>query len=196
MLTQCTTSQGSHYLGTLLPLMRTPQMPVVDWTDAPAYLNGLVRFVERRNLVSARVPSHFKLSLQRRLALYSTWLWLAWIVFEDLNRASQYILCVRVMTTNQVMICREIKTHMCCMGEKKFWVLYLVLFRITIKFYKCEWQICIHMYIYSVSSSGWPIINAVLWNITVTSLYRVADKSLSPPTSRCIFLWLEYFVWC
>jgi hypothetical protein len=30
----------------------------------PADLNGLVRFAERRNLVSARVPSHFKRSLQ------------------------------------------------------------------------------------------------------------------------------------
>jgi len=43
----------------LLPLMRTPRLPVVDRTDAPADLNGLVRFAERRNLVSARVPSHF-----------------------------------------------------------------------------------------------------------------------------------------
>ena len=47
----------------LLPLMRTPRLPVVDGTDAPADLNGLVRFGERRNLVSARVPSHFKRSL-------------------------------------------------------------------------------------------------------------------------------------
>jgi len=44
--------------------MRTPQLPVVDWTDAPADLNGLVRFTERRNRVPARVPSHFKRSLQ------------------------------------------------------------------------------------------------------------------------------------
>jgi hypothetical protein len=43
----------------LLPLMRTPRLPVVDWTDAPADLNGLVRFAERRNLASARVPSRF-----------------------------------------------------------------------------------------------------------------------------------------
>jgi hypothetical protein len=43
----------------LLPLMRTPWLPVVDWTDAPADLNGLVRFAEKRNLVSVRVPSHF-----------------------------------------------------------------------------------------------------------------------------------------
>jgi len=31
----------------------------------PACLHGLVRFAERRNLVSARVPSHYKRSLQR-----------------------------------------------------------------------------------------------------------------------------------
>jgi len=29
-----------------LPVMRTPRLPVVDWTDAPADLNGLVRFAE------------------------------------------------------------------------------------------------------------------------------------------------------
>jgi hypothetical protein len=44
----------------LLPLMRTPRLLVVDRTEAPADLNGLVRFAERRNLVSALVPSHFK----------------------------------------------------------------------------------------------------------------------------------------
>jgi hypothetical protein len=40
----------SHYLGTvypaLLPLMRTPRLPVVDWADAPVDLNGFVRFAE------------------------------------------------------------------------------------------------------------------------------------------------------
>ena len=41
----------------LLKLMRTPRLPAVDWTDAPTDLNGLVCFGERRNLVSARVPS-------------------------------------------------------------------------------------------------------------------------------------------
>ena len=54
----------SHYLRTpLLPLMRTPPMPVVDWTDAPADLNGLVCFAKRRNLVSAHVLSHSRRSL-------------------------------------------------------------------------------------------------------------------------------------
>jgi len=38
-------------------------LPVVDWTDTPADLNGLVRFAERWNLVSVRVPSHFKCGL-------------------------------------------------------------------------------------------------------------------------------------
>ena len=44
----------------LLTLMRTPRLPT---DDAPADLNGLVRFGERRNLVSARVPSRFKRTL-------------------------------------------------------------------------------------------------------------------------------------
>ena len=48
----------------LLPLMCTPRLPAVYWTDATTELNGLVRFGGRRNLVSARVPSHFKRSLQ------------------------------------------------------------------------------------------------------------------------------------
>ena len=47
----------------LLPLMHTTRLPVVDRTDAPADLNGLVRFAEIRNPVSARVPSHFKRAL-------------------------------------------------------------------------------------------------------------------------------------
>ena len=48
----------------LLSLMCTPRLSVVGCTDAPADLNGLVRFAERRNLVSARLPSHLKRSLQ------------------------------------------------------------------------------------------------------------------------------------
>jgi hypothetical protein len=49
----------------LLPLMHTPRLPVVDWTDASVDLNGLLRSAERRNLVSAHVPSHFKRSLMK-----------------------------------------------------------------------------------------------------------------------------------
>jgi hypothetical protein len=49
----------------LLTLMRTPRLPAVDWTDAPADLNGLIRFGERLNLVSARVPSRFKRTIQK-----------------------------------------------------------------------------------------------------------------------------------
>jgi len=47
----------------LLPLMCTLWLPLVKRTYAPTDLNGLVRFAKRRNLVSARVPSHFKGSL-------------------------------------------------------------------------------------------------------------------------------------
>jgi hypothetical protein len=54
----------SHYLGTwciqhYYRWCAHTRLPVLDRTDAPADLNGLVRSAERRNLVSARVPSHF-----------------------------------------------------------------------------------------------------------------------------------------
>ena len=69
----------------LLPLMRTIRLPVFDWTDAPADLNGLVCFAGRRNLVSARVPSHLKRSLQ--IASNVFWrvhvereFWIFWLV--------------------------------------------------------------------------------------------------------------------
>jgi len=51
--------------------MRTPRLPVVDWTDATADLNGLGHFAERRNLVSARVPSHFNWPLHNMACLVS-----------------------------------------------------------------------------------------------------------------------------
>jgi len=58
----------------LLPLMRTPRLPAVDWTDTPADLNGLVRFGERRNLVSAHVPSHFKRTITLTVFPLQQWL--------------------------------------------------------------------------------------------------------------------------
>jgi len=59
----------THYLGTWYI-----QLPVVDWTGAPADLNGLVCFAERRNLVSARVPSHFKHSLLHTVPHHFYWM--------------------------------------------------------------------------------------------------------------------------
>ena len=53
----------------LLKLMRTTRLPAVDWTDAPTDLNGLVRFGGRRNLVSARVPSHSALAIIHKSAV-------------------------------------------------------------------------------------------------------------------------------
>jgi len=50
----------------LLKLMRAPRLPAVDWTDAPTDLNGLVRFGERRNLVSVRVPSRSARAIPER----------------------------------------------------------------------------------------------------------------------------------
>ena len=61
----------SHYLGTrciqhYYHWCRTPRLPAVDWTDAPP--TGRFKWTrsvsrERRDLVSAHVPSHFKRSL-------------------------------------------------------------------------------------------------------------------------------------
>jgi hypothetical protein len=50
----------------LLLLMRTPRLSAVDLTDAPANLNGLARFGQRQNLVSAHVLSRFKRSLPQQ----------------------------------------------------------------------------------------------------------------------------------
>ena len=44
----------------------------LNWRAHPADLNGIVRFAERRNLISARVPSHFKRSLPYRRVSVST----------------------------------------------------------------------------------------------------------------------------
>jgi len=57
----------------LLSLMRTRRLPVIDWSDAPADLNGLVRYDERRNLVSAHVPSRFKRSLTISYTILCSW---------------------------------------------------------------------------------------------------------------------------
>jgi hypothetical protein len=56
----------------LLTLMHTPRLPAVDWTDAPADLNGFVRFGERRNLVSAPVLSRFKRTIPTTFVFVTT----------------------------------------------------------------------------------------------------------------------------
>jgi hypothetical protein len=67
---------SSHYLGTwcIQHYYRWCAKLGCQWTDAPADLNGLVRFAERRNLVSARVPSHFKRSLVPHRGRQN-WIW-------------------------------------------------------------------------------------------------------------------------
>ena len=69
----CTLPQNMVYpaLLPLVTLLRTPRLPAVDWTDHPANLNGLVRFAERPNLVSAHVPSHFDWPGTQQLTGYS-----------------------------------------------------------------------------------------------------------------------------
>ena len=71
----------------LLPLMRTPRLPVVDRTDSHADLNELVRFAERRNLVSARVPSHFRRILPLWMTSHARYLlrfrWHVWLLLKN-----------------------------------------------------------------------------------------------------------------
>jgi len=57
----------------LLPLMHTRWLPVVDGTDAPTDLNGLIHFTERWNMVSACVPSHFNWPLPGPVSLCRNW---------------------------------------------------------------------------------------------------------------------------
>jgi hypothetical protein len=57
----------SHYLGTWSSITTadvhtSAASSRLNWRPPPV-LNGIARFAERRNLVSARVPSHFKRSL-------------------------------------------------------------------------------------------------------------------------------------
>jgi len=58
-----TTSE--HGVSSITTADATPRLrlPLVEWTDVSADLNGLVRFAERRNLVSASVPSHLNWSI-------------------------------------------------------------------------------------------------------------------------------------
>ena len=68
----------------LYKLMRTTRLPAVDWTDAPTDLNELLRFGERRNLVSARVPSRSARAITPEHPLYLlTWLQLIFTSFLD-----------------------------------------------------------------------------------------------------------------
>jgi len=73
---------------------------LLNWRPpTPADLNGLVRFTERRNLVSARVPSHFNCPL--RVVTFRKWwkhcqltLWrLAAPVIPPVWRIENYTFC-------------------------------------------------------------------------------------------------------
>ena len=103
----------------LLPLLRTPRLPVVDWTDAPAYLNGLVRFAERRNLVSAHVPSHFNWPLPLCVVLFR--FWTLSIVYcstshKRQSRQCMYDVTPRHLRTTVVAVEKQCVTYSECMS--------------------------------------------------------------------------------
>ena len=66
----------------ILPMMRTLRLPVVNWTDAPADLNGLVSFAERRNLVSARAITFQAQSTPVLYKIGNKFLYTAWFNFS------------------------------------------------------------------------------------------------------------------
>ena len=69
---------------TLLPLMCTPRLPVVDWTEAPADLNGLVPFAERRKIWFLSVCHHILTGLCKLHYKYES----NWNVFLHINPLS------------------------------------------------------------------------------------------------------------
>ena len=78
----------------LLPLMRTPRLPAVD-------LNGLVRFAERRNLVSARVPSHFNRSIIDLYQLQNLNIKDMLVCATEINISKLIILILLLLKTDQ-----------------------------------------------------------------------------------------------
>ena len=93
----------------LLPLMSTSLLPVVDRIVSPADLNGLVRFAERRNLVSARVPSHFK---QQSTTIKRLGIQLLWAFYH--KRIPPSLLTARLGLGIQVVIKIRREIIECC----------------------------------------------------------------------------------
>jgi len=76
--------------------MRTPRLPVVDWSDAPADLNGLVRFAENE-IWFLRVCRHISTDLYVGI----------WYSFNKLLRQCAYYLCIIVAVD-------PFNIHVCC----------------------------------------------------------------------------------
>ena len=108
---------SSNYLGTwciqhYYRWCRTPRLlPVVDWTDAPADLNGLIRCAERRNLVSARVPSHLKCGLQQPRNCAASKLLLGFAVGHERAKSILYRYIVSVLwllvQCSEINVCKD-----------------------------------------------------------------------------------------
>ena len=89
----------SHCLGTWCIQRYYRWCAHLGWTDAPADLNGLVRFAKRRNPVSARAPSHFKRNLQLFTIHILINEWKMWdTTCEDATPCKIHILMVKTHT--------------------------------------------------------------------------------------------------
>ena len=90
----------------LLTLMRTPRLPVVDWTDAPADLNRLVLFAERRNAVynTYHVPQSFLLHCKKSMCAMAYLPFFLWC-------NSQSGLGRLIVEVSRSCTCRHTHTH-------------------------------------------------------------------------------------
>ena len=89
----------------LLTLMHTHRLSVVDRTDASADLNGLVRFTKRQNLVSARVPSHFKRSLLELLLPSTVFVWQNFLKCSFIELIFLLSCCRYVVNVSEALNC-------------------------------------------------------------------------------------------
>ena len=103
----------------LLPLISICRLPVVDGTVAPADLNELVRFAERRNLVSARVSSHFKRNLPQTCAVTSLTVQLVRVVVRAVRPAVTPVVVVnsRAVTAHHELLCETHQHTQCTEGH-------------------------------------------------------------------------------
>ena len=108
-----------HYYGTYTHI----GCQLVDWTDAPADLNGPVRFAERRNLVFARVPSHFKRSVLKYL-IYAMQQYVVWIF-----RQVVYIVNITTSKFDDFRSCFQISA----MHPTIFFLLFFVFWNVFLK---------------------------------------------------------------
>ena len=161
-----------------------PQLPVVDWTDAPADLNGLVPFAERRNLVSARVPSHFnwplphyiwtphhvkrqllqQVAAQERWSMWENTIMLVMLMIKWLKLDSDSFALNTVLFISKILRCSE--TFIChnCSSSGPHYNIQWEYFPVAIEFVKHTWAL-----------SSYPCTKGFEWNLSTNHVLSIID---------------------